>query len=86
MPEFIHGEETHGPPGACFEVYKGKGCGFLESVFQECLELALIDRQIPFVAHPPLRLEDHGRVLRQPCQPDFVRRGRVSWRSRPDPN
>ena len=25
--------------GACFEVYKEKGCGFLEAVYQECLAI-----------------------------------------------
>ncbi len=33
MPEFIHGEETSALLGACFEVYKEKGSGFLEAVF-----------------------------------------------------
>jgi len=33
MPEFIHGEETRALLGACFEVYREKGCGFLEAVF-----------------------------------------------------
>jgi GxxExxY protein len=72
MPEFIHGEETHALLGACFEVYKNKGCGFLEAVFQECLELELSDRQIPFQAHPQLRLEYKGRLLKQTYQPDFL--------------
>jgi hypothetical protein len=25
--------------GACFEVYKEKGCGFVEPVYQECPEI-----------------------------------------------
>ena len=32
-------EETYKILGACFEVYKEKGCGFLEAVYQECLEI-----------------------------------------------
>src|SRR5688572_12207225 len=72
MPEFIHGEETHALLGACFEVYRNKGCGFLEAVFQECLELELADRRIPFKAHPALQVEYKGRVLRQTYQPDFL--------------
>jgi GxxExxY protein len=77
MPEFIHGRDTHALLGACFEVYTDKGRGFLESVFQECLELELSDRSIPFVVHPQLRLEYKGRVLRQTYQPDFVCYGRI---------
>lgn len=72
MPEFIHGEETRALLGACFEVYREKGCGFLEAVFQECLELELAERGIHFRAHPLLKLEYKGRQLRQVYQPDFV--------------
>jgi hypothetical protein len=64
MPEFIHGRETHALLGACFEVYKEKGCGFLEAVFQECLELELTDRDIPFRVQPALLLQYKGRLLR----------------------
>jgi PD-(D/E)XK nuclease superfamily len=48
MAGFIHGSETHALLSACFAVYKDKGCGFLEAVFQECLELEPSDRNIPF--------------------------------------
>jgi len=58
--------------GACFEVYKEKGCGFLEAVFQECLELELTDRHIPFRIQPALLLQYKGRLLKQTYQPDFV--------------
>lgn len=77
MPEFVHGEKTHALLGACFEVYKEKGCGFLESVFQKCLELELTDRAIPFRIQPQLVLEYKGRRLRQTYQPDFVCYGKI---------
>lgn len=72
MTKLLHADETHALLGACFEVYKVKGCGFLEAVFQECLELELQDRSIPFKSHPPLVLEYKGRPLRQVYQPDFL--------------
>jgi GxxExxY protein len=72
MSEFIHGNETHALLGACFEVYKDKGCGFLEAVFQECLELELGDRNMPHQVQPRLSLEYKGRALKQSYQPDFV--------------
>jgi GxxExxY protein len=77
MPEFIHGNETPALLGACFEVYKDKGCGFLEAVFQECLEFELNDRNIPYQAQPCLKLEYKGRMLTQTYQPDFVCFGKV---------
>jgi GxxExxY protein len=63
--------------GACFEVYKEKGCGFLEAVFQEGLELELGDRGIPFVAQPRLALTYKGRPLKQTYTPDFVCFGKI---------
>ena len=56
MTELIYGEESYRIMGACFEVYKEKGCGFLEAVYQECLEIELTDQGVPFVAHPGLSL------------------------------
>lgn len=70
--KLIHEQETYRILGACFEVYKEKGCGFLEAVFQECLELELEFQGIPFVAQPELALTYKGRPLRAKYRPDFV--------------
>ncbi len=72
MNDVIYREEAYRIMGACFEVYKEKGCGFLEAVFQECLELEFGDQGIPFVAHPQLTLSYKGRSLKQTYVPDFV--------------
>jgi GxxExxY protein len=39
MSDLIFKEEGYAIVGACFEVYKDKGCGFLEAVYQECLQI-----------------------------------------------
>ncbi|MBM3840842.1 MAG: GxxExxY protein [Verrucomicrobia bacterium] len=39
MKDLIFKEESYRIIGACFEVYNEKGCGFLEAVYQECLEI-----------------------------------------------
>ena len=72
MADIIYPEESYRIMGACFEVYKEKGCGFLEAVFQECMELELGDQQIPFVAKPLLALGYKGRRLKQTYSPDLV--------------
>jgi GxxExxY protein len=72
MSTIIYPELSYKVMGACFEVYKEKGCGFLEAVFQECLELELSEQAIPFVAQPSLNLEYKGRPLKQTYAPDFV--------------
>ena len=48
MAELIYSEESYKIMGACFEVYKEMGCGFLEPVYQECLELEFQARDILF--------------------------------------
>ena len=58
--------------GACFEVYNEKGCGFLEAVYQECMEIELGLQNIPFVAKKPLCLAYKNRPLRQTYEPDLI--------------
>ena len=72
MTEIIYRDESYRIMGACFEVYKEKGCGFLEAVYQESLELELTDQGIPFVAQPRLALSYKGRPLKQTYTADLV--------------
>ena len=72
LKEFLCQKETYAILGACFAVYKEKGCGFLEAVYQECLEIELTDLHIPFVAQPQLELFYKGNVLKQIYVPDFL--------------
>ncbi len=39
VEDLIYKEETYAIMGGCFAVYKDKGCGFLEAVYQECMEI-----------------------------------------------
>jgi len=72
MSELLFNEETYQIRGACFEVYKEKGCGFLEGVYQECLGIELSSHGIPFVAQPKLELEYKGRKLKTEYRPDLI--------------
>jgi hypothetical protein len=54
--ELLYPEECHAIIGACFEVYNVMGCGFLESVYQKCLEREFTIRGIPFVAQQRIGL------------------------------
>ena len=75
--EFPQKNETYQIIGACFEVYKEKGCGFLESVYQECMELELGLQNIPFVPKQSLRLSYKGRPLKHTYEPDLLCFGKV---------
>ena len=64
--------ESYAVIGACFEVYNEKGCGFLEPVYQECLEIELDLLGLPFQAQRGLELTYKGRCLKQRYVPDFI--------------
>ena len=68
----IYEKETYAIRGAVFEVYKEMGCGFLEPVYQECLEKELEAKGIPFIVQPELRLSYKGSVLQQIYKPDLI--------------
>ena len=71
-PDFIFKDECYAIIGACFEVYKDKGCGFYEPIYQECLGIEFEHCRIPAIALPALPLEYRGRILTQKYFPDFV--------------
>jgi len=75
--EFIYADETYAILGACFNVYKRMGCGFLESVYHECLEIEFDFLEIPYESQKELELEYRGRVLNQTYRPDFICYGKV---------
>jgi GxxExxY protein len=65
-------DETYQVLGCCFEVYNEVGCGFLESVYQECLELELTVNQVPFQAQPSINISFKGQVLKKTFAPDLL--------------
>ncbi len=65
-------EESYKIIGACFEVYKTMGCGFLEAVYQECVSMEFTSQGIPFIAQPSLQLSFKGHPLKQTYEPDFL--------------
>jgi GxxExxY protein len=71
------GEETYRILGACFEVYKEKGCGFVEPVYPECLELELARQGVEFLAQKEISLSYKGQPLRQSYRADFLCFGKV---------
>ncbi len=75
--EIIYKDESYAIMGACFEIYKEKGCGFLEAVYQECLEIEFAIQDLPAVPQPRLELSYKGRPLKQKYIPDFICYGKI---------
>lgn len=73
----IYAEDSYKILGACFEVYKTMGCGFLEAIYQECLEIEFELQGIPFSSQQDLALTYKGRALRQRYRPDFCIDNRI---------
>ena len=75
--KILYKDESYQIQGAIFAVYKEMGCGFLEAVYQECLEKELARRNIPFVAQKELQLTYKGEQLQQTYKPDLICYGQI---------
>ena len=64
--------QTYQIIGAALEVHKELGCGFLEPVYQEALELELTDRKIPFCGQAEMPVFYKGRKLRATYRADVL--------------
>ena len=65
-------DESYQIQGAVFEVYKEMGCGYLETVYQECLEYEFMNRKIPFVSQQGITVYYKDKPLKQKFVPDFI--------------
>jgi len=72
MAELIYPDESYRVLGACFEVYKEMGPGFLEAVYQKRLELEFAIQGIPARLKIELPLKYKGRPLKKGYEPDFI--------------
>lgn len=72
MVDIVYPEESYTIIGACFNVYHEIGPGFLEAVYQECLEIEFTLIEMPYVPRKELRLVYKGRELKKKYKPDFL--------------
>jgi GxxExxY protein len=77
MQELILKEEVYAIVGAAMEVHREKGFGFSEPVYQECMELELVDRRIPSQPQQEMRLWYKGRPLKKTYVADFIAFGKI---------
>lgn len=63
---------TYAIIGAAMEVHRQLGCGFFEPVYQQALEIELLDRSIPCRPQLEFRINYKGRELEAFYKPDFI--------------
>lgn len=68
----VYEDETYKIIGACMNVHKALGPGFLESVYQEALEKELIRLNIPYIRHKKLQIVFNGVFLNKFFIADLV--------------
>jgi len=70
--DLIYRDECYLIVGCCMEVHKRLGCGFMEAVYQEALELEFIENAPDFEREKRLRIQYKGKLLKKEYSPDFV--------------
>jgi GxxExxY protein len=70
--KLINEEQTYRIIGACMEVHKQLGNGFLEAVYQEALEEEFRLQGIPYVREKHLTIMYKGKTLKKYYIADFV--------------
>lgn len=73
----VYAQERYKIVGAAFEVYNKIGHGFLEAVYQECLELEFRKRGIPYEREKEIKIYYDGQELKQVYRADFVCYGKI---------
>lgn len=72
MGKLLYEDEAYAIRGACYDVYKTLGSGFLEAVYQEALALELKARGIPFAEQVEIAIQYKGAKLQHTYRPDFI--------------
>ena len=72
MALLIYPQESYAINGCLLKVYNGLGCGFLEAVYQEALELEFASAGIPYRREVRLPIYYNGILLKKEYYADFV--------------
>jgi GxxExxY protein len=72
MTDIVYKEESFKIVGACMEVHKKLGPGFLESVYSEALELEFIKMNIPYEREKKLPVYYEDKPLQKYFRADFI--------------
>ena len=77
MNNLFYRDESYKIRGALFAVHNELGCGFLERVYQDALEVEFRLRNIPYEREKAIQIVYKGEPLGEPYRADFVCYGKV---------
>lgn len=70
--ELLFKDEVYQIIGAAMEVANELGCGFLEAVYQEALEVELYERHIPTEPQKLISISYKNKILKHDYLADFI--------------
>lgn len=77
MADLLYKDEVYAIVGAAMEVYNDLGPGFLESVYQEAMEIEAHIRNIPFDPQHQILVRYKNQVLKKYYLADLVCYGKI---------
>ena len=77
MSNLFYRDESYKIRGALFAVHNELGCGFLERVYQDALEVEFRLQNIPYEREKSIQILYKGEPLGEPYRADFVCYGKV---------
>ncbi len=72
MVNLLYKDEVYAIVGAAMEVHRNMGCGFLEAVYQEAMEIEMTGKGIPFLAQKELPISYKGTPLKKVYVADII--------------
>ena len=77
MDNLLYREESYNIRGALFAVFNELGCGYLERVYQDALEVEFRLQNIPYEREKTIQITYKGEPLGDPYRADFVCYGKI---------
>ncbi len=74
---YLHKEKTYNIIGLCMEVHSVLGSGFLESVYQEALEIEFINNNVVYEKEKQITISYKGDELSKYFVADFLCYGEI---------
>jgi len=72
MSEFILKSETYRIIGACMEVYRNLGYGFLEVVYKDAMEIEFLHRDMNYIREDEHTIDYKGIILKHKFLADYT--------------